>query len=73
MVSEKLAFDYSIPKTLLIKLSGDWHISAGLLSVNEVISQLASHPDIAQINLSVSQDLKWDSGLISFLLRLIRE
>ncbi len=73
MVSEKLAFDYSIPKTLLIKLSGDWHISAGLLSVNEVTSQLASHPDIVQINLNVSQDLKWDSGLISFLLKLIRE
>ena len=73
MLPEKIAFDYSIPKTLLIKLSGDWQISAGLLSVNEVTSQLASHPDIAQINLSVSQDLKWDSGLISFLLKLIRE
>jgi len=73
MLPEKLAFDYSIPKTLLIKLSGDWQISAGLLSVNEVTSQLTSHPDIVQINLSVSQKLKWDSGLISFLLKLIRE
>jgi len=73
MLVEKLAFDYSIPKTLLIKLSGDWQISAGLLSVNEITSQLTSHPDIAQINFSVAQDLKWDSGLISFLLKLIRE
>ena len=73
MPSEKLVFDYSIPKTLLIKLSGDWRISAGLLSANEVTSQVASHPDIVQINLNVSQDLKWDSGLISFLLKLIRE
>ncbi len=73
MLPEKLVFDYSIPKTLLIKLSGDWQISAGLLSVNEVTSQLTSHPDIVQINLSVSQELKWDSGLISFLLKLIRE
>ena len=73
MLPENLAFDYAIPKTLLIKLSGDWQISAGLLSVNEVTSQLSSHPDIAQINLSVAQDLKWDSGLISFLLKLTRE
>ncbi|MFA5287470.1 MAG: ABC transporter permease [Candidatus Omnitrophota bacterium] len=73
MLSEKLVFDYSIPKTLLIKISGDWQISAGLLSVNEVTSQLTIHPDIAQINLSISEELKWDSGLISFLLKLIRE
>jgi phospholipid/cholesterol/gamma-HCH transport system permease protein len=73
MLPEKLVFDYSIPKTLLIKLSGDWQISDGLLSTDEVTSQLNSHPDVAQINISVSQELKWDSGLISFLLKLIRE
>lgn len=73
MPPEKLVFDYSTPKTLLIKLSGDWQISAGLLPINEVTSQLDSHPDIVQINLSVSQELKWDGGLISFLLKLIRE
>jgi phospholipid/cholesterol/gamma-HCH transport system permease protein len=73
MLSEKLAFDYSIPKTLLIKLSGDWRISAGLVAVSEVTSQLISHPDIIQINFSVSKELKWDSGLISFLLKLARE
>lgn len=73
MSSDKLVFDYAIPKTLLIKLSGDWHISTGLFSESEVTSQLTSHPDIAQINFNVSQDLKWDSGLISFLLKLIRE
>lgn len=73
MLSEKLVLDYSTPKTLLIKLSGDWQISAGLLSTDEITSQLNSHPDIVQINISVSQELKWDSGLISFLLKLIRE
>ncbi len=73
MPSEKLVFDYSTSKTLLIKLSGDWQISGGLLSESEVTSQLASHPEIAQINLNVSRELKWDSGLISFLLKLIRE
>ena len=73
MPPEKLIFDYSLPKTLLIKLSGDWHISEGLLSENEVTSQVSGHPDIVQINFSVSPELKWDSGLIAFLLKLIRE
>ena len=73
MLPEKLAFDYSIPKTLIIKLSGNWQISVGLLSVTEVTSQLTSHPDIVQINFSVPEELKWDSGLISFLLKLTRE
>lgn len=73
MLLEKLTCDYSIPKTLLIKLSGDWRISDGLLPVNELTSQLNLHPDIVQINLSVSEELKWNSGLISFLLQLNRK
>ncbi len=73
MLLEKLVFDYSLPKIILIKLSGDWRISTGLFSVNEVIAQLASHPDITQINFNVAKDLRWDSGLISFLWKLIRE
>ncbi len=72
-LSEKLVYDYSTPKILLIKLSGDWHISAGLLSESGITSQLTSHPDTVQINFSVSQELKWDSGLIAFLLKLIQE
>lgn len=73
MLSEKLTFDYSIPETLRIKLSGDWTISAGLLSVHEVTSQLLNHPDIVQINIEVSNELEWDSGFVSFLHTLTRE
>jgi len=73
MLLEKLAFDYSTPKTLLIKLSGDWHISAGLLSETDISAQLCNHPDIAKIYFSVAPALKWDSGLIAFLLKLMRE
>ena len=70
---EKLVFDYSVPQTLLMKISGDWQISQGLLPVSEVTSQLANHPEISQIKVIASQDLKWDSGLISFLFKLIRD
>jgi len=73
MLLEKIAYDYSMPKTLLIKLSGDWHISGGLLSESEITAQLSTHLDINQIKFFVSAGLKWDSGLIAFLLKLIRE
>jgi len=73
VLADRLIFDYSIPKTLLIQLSGDWLMSGGLLGTSEVTSQLQSHPDIVQINFSAAPELKWDSGLVSFLLKLIRE
>ncbi len=73
MTQEKIAFDYSVPKVLRIKVSGEWLISAGLPSVNEITSQFSSHSDITQITFDVSQVIKWDSGFVSFLLQLIRE
>lgn len=73
MILEKINFDYSTPQTLLIKLSGDWQISAGLLSVNEITTEFSRHPDITHINLDVSEELKWDSGFIAFLLKLLKE
>lgn len=73
MMPEKLGFDHSTPQTLLIKLSGDWHISAGIIQESVVAAELKAHPDIVQVDFSVSQDLKWDSGLIAFLLKLIKE
>ncbi|MFH0877450.1 MAG: STAS domain-containing protein, partial [Candidatus Omnitrophota bacterium] len=73
MPLERIIFDYSAPRILRIKLSGEWLISAGLPSVNEVTSQLTGHKDITQITFDLSQVSKWDSGLVSFLLQLIRE
>lgn len=73
MPSEKLIFDYSTPKILRLKLSGDWQISAGSPAAGEVIAQLARHADLEQITFDVSETLKWDSGLVSFLLQLSRE
>ena len=70
---EKFVFEHSTPKTLLIKLNGNWDIPEGPNLINEVTSQLSSHPGIVQINLSISQELKWDSGRILFLLKLIKE
>jgi len=73
MQPEKIIFDYSVPEKLRIKLNGDWQISAGLPAVNEVMLELTSHKDIKQITFDVSEAIKWDSGFVSFLLRLERE
>ncbi|MCK9603748.1 MAG: ABC transporter permease [Candidatus Omnitrophica bacterium] len=73
MSPEKLTFDYSNPKILHLKLSGDWQISVGLPAVDEVTSQFALHRDTKQVTFDFSEVSKWDSGLVSFLLDLVNE
>lgn len=73
MPSGKIGFDYSIPGIMRIKLEGVWGLSAGLPAVSDIAAQLAGHPEIKQIALDLTQLKKWDSGFVSFLLRLIKE
>lgn len=73
MPSEKINFDYSTPKTLQIKLTGMWLMSSGIPAASEVVSQFSGHADIVQIAFDTSKISKWDSGLVSFLLGLIKE
>lgn len=73
MKPEKLTFDYSVPKTLRVGINGDWHISSGLASVKDFISELAVHKDIARVTFDASGLSVWDSGLISFLFQVGRE
>ncbi|MFA5090077.1 MAG: ABC transporter permease [Candidatus Omnitrophota bacterium] len=73
MKPEKLTFDYSSPKTLHVKISGNWQIVCGLPAEDEITSQLTNHPDITQITFDASGLSRWDSGLVSFLLALARE
>lgn len=73
MIQEKIIFDYSVSKTLRLKLSGDWQIASGLPQADEVIVSLAQHRDVTQIIFDASGMLGWDSAFIAFLLRLHRE
>lgn len=73
MPTEKLAYDYSTPKILHIKLSGEWSVSAGLPAINEITSEFSIHQDITQITFDVSRLSRWDSGFVSFILALIRQ
>lgn len=71
--SDKLSFDYSLPKTLQVNLSGEWSISSSTPSLDEVAAQFTAHSDITRVTFNASQLSKWDSSLVSFLLRLIRD
>jgi phospholipid/cholesterol/gamma-HCH transport system permease protein len=73
MSPEKLVFDFSKPAILNLKLSGDWRIISGVPPVGNVIAQLKNHPKIEKIVFEFSGKIQWDSGLILFLLQLIRE
>jgi len=73
MSSKKLVFDYSTPKTMRLKMSGDWQIGNGLPAASEVIAEMAIHAGLERIAFDVSETLKWDSGLVSFLIRLSKE
>jgi len=73
MPEEKVFFDYSLPGTLCLKLSGEWLVSSNLPSKKEINSGFSGHKDITKITFDVSRLSKWDSGLVSFLFELIRE
>jgi phospholipid/cholesterol/gamma-HCH transport system permease protein len=73
MPQEKLAFDYSIPGTLRLKISSDWRIASQLPSLQEVLDQLNAHPEIKEITFDTAALTTWDSGLTAFLLKLIKE
>jgi len=73
MPSEKIVFDYSIPKTLSVKLSGEWLMSSGIPEASEITSKFSATPDMDQIVFDISMVSKWDSSLVSFLYAVFKE
>ncbi len=73
MPLNKLSLDYPSSNTLRLKLSGEWQIRAGLPAASEVFTQFSGNKNITQITFDLSETEKWDSGLVSFLLNLIKE
>ncbi len=67
--------DFSRPAedTLLIRLSGDWKLENGLPSATEVIPQFESSQAIRRLVFDTQGLTGWDSGLVNFLLNLLRD
>ncbi|MCG2714596.1 MAG: ABC transporter permease [Candidatus Omnitrophica bacterium] len=72
MFSEKVVLDYSTPKTLCIKLNGDWLITESLPEAGEILAQLNDHKEISQLTCDLSKMGEWNSVLIAFLLHLAK-
>jgi phospholipid/cholesterol/gamma-HCH transport system permease protein len=56
--------------TLMLRLSGKWHLSRDLPSASLVIPELAKQPVPRRLSFDTSGLSGWDSGLVSFLLDL---
>lgn len=57
-------------ETLLIQLSGDWKLSLPLPAPDDIDRQLRSEPAIRRIGFESSRIRSWDSGLLTFLLKV---
>ncbi len=67
----ELSFEKPTGDTLLVRLKGSWTIGQKLPSGAEVQSQLESDAAIKQITFDASELSGWDSGLLSFLTKII--
>jgi len=68
--SGELAFSRPSENSLLVKLAGDWTIGGDIPSVDEVNKEVDSGLPVQVLTFD-SKDLgRWDSGLITFLLKV---
>ena len=66
----EMSFSRPTDDTLLVRLAGAWTIKEELPSVEEVLKQADSGPPLQRIAFD-TQDLgRWDSGLITFLIKV---
>jgi phospholipid/cholesterol/gamma-HCH transport system permease protein len=69
----ELSFEKPAGDTLLVKLQGSWTIDQQLPSVKAVGQQIESDPAIKQIAFDTAALSGWDSGLLSFLTKIINQ
>src|SRR5882672_9748207 len=66
--SGELSFARADNSTLVIKLSGDWHMRRGLPNATLVEKQLETGPKPTKITFDANELGEWDSGLLTFLI-----
>jgi phospholipid/cholesterol/gamma-HCH transport system permease protein len=74
-LSEGFNMSFSTPdkETLLIRLAGDLKTDVGLPSAGEVMKELETCPHIKLISFDTRALTGWDSGLLTFLIKVIKE
>jgi phospholipid/cholesterol/gamma-HCH transport system permease protein len=69
----ELSFEKTAEDTLLVRLKGSWTIDQQLPSVKEIGRQVESDAAIKQIAFDTAALSDWDSGLLSFLTKIITD
>ncbi|MCH6545370.1 MAG: ABC transporter permease [Deltaproteobacteria bacterium] len=67
----EISFSRPSDDTLQIRLAGSWLMQDGLPSSNEVQNQTESHPPVRRITFDTQEITDWDSGLLTFLTRVV--
>jgi phospholipid/cholesterol/gamma-HCH transport system permease protein len=69
----ELSFDRPADDTLLVGLKGSWTIGQKLPSVEEIQGQFKPDTRLKQIVFDTRELTGWDSGLLSFLMKIINQ
>jgi len=65
-----LNFSRQTDDTLSLFFSGSWKIGEGLPPITDFQNQIESNPDIKQISIDTQGITEWDSGLLTFLIKV---
>jgi phospholipid/cholesterol/gamma-HCH transport system permease protein len=69
----EMSFSRPNEDTLLVRLAGNWRIGRRLPSADEVQKQIDSGPCIQRVAFSTEGLTDWGSGLLTFLIEVIRQ
>ncbi len=64
-----VAFERRSDDSLVVHLSGAWHLHSDMPSATLVVDQLSRQPEIKRVSFDTVALANWDSGLISFLVQ----
>ncbi len=67
----EIGFDRPTDDTLLVRLSGSWRMHDGLPPATSAQKQIESSPQLRQITFDTKGLTGWDSGLLTFLIKII--
>ncbi|MEE9549421.1 MAG: ABC transporter permease [Candidatus Binatia bacterium] len=69
----EMSFSRRGDDTLLVLLAGSWKLQDDLPSANEVQKQVKSNPRVRRIAFETQEITAWDSGLLTFLTKLVNQ
>jgi len=69
----EMSFSRPNEDTLLVRLAGNWRLGGDLPPADEVQKQIESGPHIQRVAFSTEGLTDWGSGLLTFLIKVIRQ